>query len=77
MNEIQTAKDIIATEGEGRIAATVETLVADGAAHWILDPHVPGVVGLVDNDTREALVVVYTDERDFEVGETMEDLLFA
>lgn len=36
---------------------------------WVYDPEVEGVVGLVQEGTRDAVVVVYVDREDFEVDE--------
>ena len=71
--EIQAAQTIIANEADELLGGIVEALVADGAARWILDPQVVGVVGLVDKDTEEALLVVYADG-DWEISETLDEM---
>lgn len=71
--EIRTAKNTIATEADETLAGMVEALVADGAARWVLDPQVAGVVGLLDKDTEEALLVVYADG-DWEISETLDEM---
>lgn len=71
--EIRAAMDIIRNEADEVLGGLVETLVADGAARWILDPQVFGVVGLVDKDTEEALLVVYADG-DWEISEVLDEM---
>lgn len=50
----------------------VRKALDENIAHWEDDPHEEGVVGLVHNTTRTALVVVYLEEEDFEVGDNVE-----
>lgn len=57
---------VLTDNADGWVVANAARLVESGAAVWIFDPEVPGVVGLVRPGTRRALVVVYVDDEDFE-----------
>lgn len=72
MNEIEQAKQFLRDEADPALVAAVEAKVESGEAHWRLDPHVDGVVGVVlTADPNRALVVVYVRDRDFECDETL------
>lgn len=63
---IDRAQAILRTEGDPAFLAQIDRAVAAGA-RWIVDPHYRDVVGLVRPGTdRDALVVVYVAEQDFE-----------
>jgi len=63
---VDRAQEILRTEGDPAFLAQIDRAVAAGA-RWIVDPHYRDVVGLLRPGTdRDALVVVYVAEEDFE-----------
>lgn len=46
-----------------------EQAVADGTHSWVFDPSVDGVLGLIKNNTNQAVIVVYVNDEDFECDE--------
>lgn len=63
---IGQAQAVLRVEGDPAFLADIDRAVAAGA-RWIVDPHYRDVVGLICPGTdRDALVVVYVAEHDFE-----------
>ena len=63
---VERARAILRTEGDPAFLAQIDRAVAAGA-RWIVDPHYSDVVSLIRPGTdRDALVVVYVAEEDFE-----------
>ena len=63
---IDQAQAVLSVEGDPAFLADIDRAVAAGA-RWIVDPHYRDVVGLIRPGTdRDALVVVYVAEHDFE-----------
>ena len=63
---VERARAILRTEGDPAFLAQIERAVAAGA-RWTIAPHYRDVVGLLLPGTdRDALVVVYVAEEDFE-----------
>jgi hypothetical protein len=68
---IDIARRQLEEDAESRLLERIAEEVAAGRATWRDDPVVPGVVGLVKAGTNEALVVVYVNDRDFEVADEL------
>lgn len=63
---VERARAILRTEGDPAFLAQIERAVVAGA-RWTIDPLYKDVVGLLRPGTdRDALVVVYVAEEDFE-----------
>lgn len=71
-NQIEQAQALLKKQAAKRVVKAADRMVAAGAAEWIRDPEVSGVVGLVRTGTRRALVVVYLQDGDFEVDDDFE-----
>jgi hypothetical protein len=68
---IDIARRQLEEDAESRLLERIAEEVTAGRATWRDDPVVPGVVGLVKAGTNEALVVVYVNDRDFEVADEL------
>lgn len=56
------------------LVAKARDLVEDEKARWVLDPYAKGVIGLVpryQGADAPALVIVYVEDEDYEVDESM------
>lgn len=59
---------------DDRVVASARHLDGD-VADWEWDPDVPNVLGLLERFSREALIVVYLDEDDFEISHNGHQLI--
>lgn len=69
------ALSLLKVEADPLFLENIQSLVTQGSAGWAFDPYVPDVVGLINGDNR-ALVVVYLNDEDFEVGLDLEQYNF-
>lgn len=76
--EIRRAQALINDQADPCIVETITALLETRAADWHLDPHVPGVVGLIRRSDTRALAVVYLNGSDdaestFEISGELEE----
>jgi hypothetical protein len=70
MNAEEAAYSVLTEVALPEIVDQCKRAVEAGAARWLFDPEVANVVGLVKAGTyKRALVVVYLDDKDFEVDD--------
>jgi hypothetical protein len=73
VNAQEAALAVLLDAADPDLVVAVQTLVLAGTARWVWDPEHDGVVGLCRHgDYRHgkpvALVVVYVEDEDFEIG---------
>jgi len=73
--EIERAKEILATGASEQVVEAAFRLVEEGKGEWRLDPEFENVVGLVKPGTRNAWIVVYISMEDFEESQEFWDYL--
>lgn len=70
---IDNAVRLFKEEATPAFVRYADRLIEEDKAHWVADPHVEDVVGLVrTSDPNTALVVVYLAQNDFETSDAFD-----
>lgn len=74
MNEILKAKKMLGEIATDWVIEQAKALEDTGRGEWVLDPEVPGVVGLLHPGTNNAWLIVYLEDQDFESSGEFDEL---
>lgn len=62
------ALPVLATLADEETLTKVKARLYDRTARWVADPHHADVYALQDRDSGETLIIVWTEDRDFEAS---------